>query len=155
MSNKIFQYLLIASVMVLPACWFGSESIPPLQKLQLVNLLDQELFNDCHITGSINVPFMQFEDYVAKLNKNTEVVVYCSDYQCLASGYAWQALHDAGFKNVWAYEGGMAEWYQAGLPVTGPAQQSYLKKNVAKPSTHSAVRVIELKELKEKLNISS
>ena len=53
---------------------------------------------------------------------------------------AAQKLKEMGFENVWAYEGGTAEWYQMGLkaegkyPVEGTCQASYLSAANEKPA---------------------
>jgi len=93
----------------------------------VINVLDPDLYNDCHIKGSINVPFEKLEHFAQELDHNTQVVLYCSNYKCTASGFGAHMLKKMGFEHVWAYEAGMAGWYQQGLPTEGPAHESYLK----------------------------
>jgi rhodanese-related sulfurtransferase len=118
--------------------------------LLVVNVLDKELYDDCHIKGSINVPFDEIENYAKNLDKNTEVVLYCSNYRCTASGFAAKSLTKLGFKNVWAYEAGMAEWYQNKLPVEGACKESYLQIKVPEYKNEE-IRVITTQELKNKI----
>lgn len=77
----------------------------------LVNVLDKEMFDDCHIKGSVNVPFEELETYAPKHwdKETTEIVVHCSNYKCSSSEAAYMTLTNLGFKKVWAYEGGVAE----------------------------------------------
>jgi len=95
-------------------------------QLLIINVLDPELFNDCHIDGSINVQFEQLESFASHLDHNTHVVIYCSNYKCTASLFGARLLKKMGFDHVWAYEAGMAGWFQQKLPSVGPAKQAYL-----------------------------
>src|SRR5918994_1129499 len=92
----------------------------------VVNVLDKELYDDCHITGSIHIPFNQLKKELSQQDKSREIVVYCSNYRCTSSHYAVKQLQDLGFGNAQVYEGGMAEWYQQGYPVTGAHAKGYL-----------------------------
>lgn len=99
--------------------------------LVVINVLDKQWYDDCHIKGSINVPLEAIETYAQQLDPEaSEIVLYCSNYFCTSSGYACKLLKNKGFKHVWAYEGGTAEWYQLGFPVEGPCEQEYLKKKI-------------------------
>lgn len=124
----------------------------------IVNVLDKEYYDDCHIQGSINVPFEQIESYAQSHwdKDTTEIVVHCTNYKCTASAAAWQKLHALGFKHVFAYEGGTAEARQVGIPVEGPCKETYLN-DFAKPTTQQstaeepAVVIISAQELKKKI----
>lgn len=122
--------------------------------LVVINVLDKEPYDDCHIKGSVNVPFTQLSAYAQNLDPETaEIVVYCSNYMCSTSGHACKQLMKMGFKHVWAYEGGTAEWYQMGLPVEGPCKNSYLTQKMTPPphDGESTVAVITAQELAKKL----
>lgn len=127
--KKLFAISLLA--ILLPGCWDSNSSDK--NKLLVLNILEPELYQDCHIAGSINVPLDELETYVRDLDLNRELVVYCSNYLCTASAYAAELLQKLGFKQVYAYEAGMAEWHQRGLPTTGPATQRYLNLSVSQP----------------------
>jgi len=103
-----------------------------MRKLIVINVLPEEHYQDCHIKGSINIPLDVLGPYAENLNKNITIVVYCASHQCSASRNAWHLLHDMGFENVMAYEGGMAEWYGQGLPVEGMCNNDYLKQSYEK-----------------------
>jgi len=126
----------------------------------IVNVLDKEYYDDCHIKGSINVPFENLKSY-AKANwdkDTTEIVVHCTNYKCTASAAGWEMLHALGFKKVFAYEGGTAEARQVGIPVEGPCKEGYLQdyEKVASTSDkkndgESSVVIISAEDLKKKL----
>ncbi len=69
-----------------------------------------------HIKGAKNLPTDVIDKEVKTLDKSKPVVVYCGGYTCPLSGYAAEKLSSLGFK-VFDYEGGIAEWSEAGLPV--------------------------------------
>lgn len=118
----------------------------------IINVLAKENYEDCHIKGSISVPYDQLEKYAQKLDKNQEIIVYCAHYQCPRSREAYKLLHKLGFKNVRAYEGGIREWFQLGLPVQGSCKADYLKEPNVKPSHAEAeIKTLSALELKKKL----
>jgi rhodanese-related sulfurtransferase len=127
--KKLFFISLL--VILLPGCWDKHNSDK--NKLLVLNILDSELYQDCHISGSLSVPLDDLETYVRDLDVNREIIVYCSNYLCTASAYAAELLQKLGFKQVYAYEAGLAEWHQRGLPTIGSAQQRYLNIVVAPP----------------------
>jgi rhodanese-related sulfurtransferase len=123
----------VSIVLLLSGCDNKQEQIVQEKQsgLIIINVLDKDWYDDCHIKGSINVPFFELDEFVKKLDtEKAEIVLYCSNYFCTSSIYACRHLKDMGFKKVWAYEGGIAEWYQLGLPVEGPCQRAYLAKSV-------------------------
>lgn len=82
----------------------------------LINVLPRETFNKQHIRTSINVPVAD-DDFVRKVeevvgDKNRKIVVYCANFDCDASPKAAQKLEDAGFTQVFDYEGGTEDWFE-------------------------------------------
>ncbi len=151
---------LISMLILLPACWpFDKvETEKRDEDLYVINVLDKESYEDCRIAGSINVPFDEVENFAKNLNRKSEVVVYCANYMCSASMSAAQKLKEMGFENVWAYEGGTAEWYQLGLkaegkyPIEGTCQASYLSAANERTSNEpTVVPIINADELHEKM----
>ncbi len=145
---------------LLPGCWpFGKKEMKQQkQTLYVINVLDKESYEDCNIAGSINVPFQDVESFAKDLDRATEMVVYCANYMCAASGSAAQKLKEMGFEKVWAYEGGSAEWYQLGskeqdkYPVHGSCKASYLTAANQKPEhTEADVLIISAQALREKM----
>lgn len=151
MIQKIISCaVLCIALYTLPGCF---EKKQTQESLYVINVLDEDLYKDCHIKGSIQVSMPEVEEFVKRLNKDTELVIYCSNYLCTASGAVADLLGDTGFTNVYAYEAGMAEWYQKGLPVDGPCKSSYLKKVMVDPGHEEAlkIKVISTEELFEKM----
>lgn len=119
--------------------------------MYVINVLSPEVYEDCHIKGSLNVPYDRLAEFVQDLPKDTELIVYCASYICPMSRRAWQLLKDKGFINVRAYEGGMAQWYSQGYPFEGPGEQDYLHDQYDQPIAHEKIATITMDELKKKL----
>ena len=129
-----YKSSLIALVFLLPSCtWWGQKThAAPTSGLIVVNVLDPEYYDDAHIAGSINISVDDLDKAAQQWDKDAEIIFYCTNYWCTSSGYAAGQLAKQGFKKVYAYEGGMAEWHQKGYPSEGPRTKSYLSK-VMKP----------------------
>jgi len=137
----------------LPGCWPGGAAKHT--GLVVVNVLDEPLYNDCRIASSINVSLDEIDLIEGKIEKNAEVIVYCSNTLCTASGFARDRMRTIGFANVRAYEPGTAGWYQAGLPTEGPCQQGYLTMKMGSAeSDQSTPDTISTQELAERLGVA-
>ena len=68
-----------------------------------------------HIPGSLNIN--DLEQAKELLNPEDDIIVYCSDTDCLDSRAAYHCLTQNGFKLVRRFSGGLA----AGLPLEGEA----------------------------------
>ena len=97
--------------------------------MYVINVLDKNFYDECHIKGSINVPFMEVERWAENIDKNAIIVTYCANYACTASGVAAQQLIKKGFTSVWAYEAGMHDWYKEQFPSVCPIKSSYLTQD--------------------------
>lgn len=93
-----------------------AQKIKNAQPVQIVNVLDPKFYNLGIIKGSKKIPLDQLDSRLRELDKNIEVVTYCASYDCPASGKAAEKLSTRGFR-VSAYEGGINEWKEAGLPI--------------------------------------
>jgi len=119
--------IFMSFILLFPACdWIQLKKSP---SFIVVNVLDTSFYNDCHIKGSIQVTFADLETYAHTHwdKEKTEVILYCGNYKCTASGAGAKMLRDQGFKKAYAFEGGTAEWVHKGYPVTGPCQEKYLE----------------------------
>lgn len=145
--------LLIFSMLFLSSCDFGGGAKKA--KLVVVNVLDKSLHDDCHIKGSVNVPFEQVQEYAAAhWPKDTELVFYCTNYKCSASGEAARQLKALGYEKVYAYEAGIAEWHKLGFAVVGTCSSPVLKdyerpEGLEEPTD---VTVLSSQELKKKID---
>lgn len=153
MIYRAFLYVIFLAL--LPACW--QSKIEKKSGLVIVNVLDKALYDDCHIKGSIHIPFEMIENEGQRLvDKDAHLVIYCSNYQCTSSEHAAKKLKKLGFADVAVYEGGMAEWYQRGLPVEGACKQPYLQRVSTRfPSQESSeIPVVTADELAARMGLS-
>ena len=84
---------------------------------RLVIALSDWAYQAKHIPGSIH--FATSRDALHALNKEDEIVVYCSDKNCIASRALGQLLERNGYTHVLHFAGGLEEWEQAGYPLEG------------------------------------
>lgn len=126
--------------------------------LVIVNVLDAKYHEDCHIKGSINVPIENLVEYADKHwdKDETQIVLYCGNYMCTASGAGAHELKGRGFKHVWAYEGGTAEWKHKGLPTEGICESGFLKsyeapEGYAEKAAAEADIIITAEDLQKKI----
>jgi len=95
-------------------------------ELIIINVLAETFYNDCHIKGSINIPFEKLLEKTSGWDKEKDVVVYCATAACPKSQKAYALLQDLGFFNLHEYPGGIHEWVQRGFETTGPCKLDYL-----------------------------
>lgn len=84
---------------------------------KLVFKLGEWQYRAMHIPGSILIDSP--EKIIGQIDKNDEIIVYCSSEKCYASIVAYHALENNGFTNVRRFAGGLDEWQQAGYPLEG------------------------------------
>ena len=84
---------------------------------KLVMVLSEWAYRAKRIPGSLNVNDPAKATSV--LDKSDEIVIYCSDENCPASKFAFEALTAAGYENVRRYAGGISDWEEHGLPMEG------------------------------------
>jgi len=97
----------------------------------VVNVLGARFHEDAHIAGSINAPLRFLQDQAYSWDRDKEIVVYCACKECDASIKAYKLLKYMGFKRVFAYEGGMRQWFQLGYPCGGLCKEDYLREPCA------------------------
>jgi rhodanese-related sulfurtransferase len=86
-------------------------------RVKLVMTLTEWAFRAKHIPGSLH--FNTPAEMLAALERNDEIIVYCSNPECLASVAAYHRLLEHGYTNVRRYAGGLVDWENAGLPLEG------------------------------------
>lgn len=97
--------------------------------LILINVLSQEHFIDCNISGSISIPLDELPSKVDSLDRSKKVIVHCASNECSASAQAYKILEEAGFTDLYDYKGGIREWIETGQEATnGICTTPYLKK---------------------------
>ena len=87
-------------------------------EITLIEVLDKESYEKFHIRGAIHIPLENIAaEAKERFDKEDEIVVYCSDYECKASPKAARKLDNLGFENVYHFRGGKKEWKEKGLPM--------------------------------------
>ena len=93
----------------------------------LIDVLSQASYEGRHLPNAKHVSANEddFMEKVANLvsNKEKTVVVYCSSFSCQLSPRAASKLVEAGYTNVYDFEGGLADWQDAGYPFDGEVAQ--------------------------------
>ena len=84
---------------------------------KLVNVLSDWAYRAKHIPGSLHINTV--EQGLQQLQKDDDIVVYCSDAACVASQWAYRILKMHGYQHVRRYAGGLNDWEQAGYLLEG------------------------------------
>lgn len=84
---------------------------------KLVMALGRWAFEAKHIPGSLH--FDTPDELYAAVAPEDEVVVYCSNVDCLSSVALYRELVRRGYRKVRRYAGGLLDWEDAGLPLEG------------------------------------
>jgi rhodanese-related sulfurtransferase len=84
---------------------------------KLIMALNRWAFDAKHIPGSLH--FDTPEQLRAAVRPDDEIVVYCSNVDCLSSVAVYRDLVRHGYTNVRRYAGGLIDWEDAGLPLEG------------------------------------
>jgi rhodanese-related sulfurtransferase len=153
-SKVILFSLTIFASFFFSGCWSSKSSNQTSEpKLVVINVLDKANFDDCHMTGSINVPFEMLEDKIKTLDKKDHYVLYCSNYACTAAPFAANLMKEAGFEHATFFPGGIVEWYQKGYPCTGPSTMDYLKEEnePLDEDDHLDALVVSIEDLKSQM----
>lgn len=89
--------------------------------LLLIDVLSEDSYVERHLPGAVNVPVgePEFINRVETLaqTKTRDIIIYCTDRDDRTSPLAAEQLRQAGFTRIVVFEGGMAEWRDAGLPL--------------------------------------
>lgn len=91
------------------------------EKFHLWNVLTKEFYKpESNIAGSQWIPVDTLTEKLAgeKVAVKAEtIVVYCGGPECPSSKQAAEKLSGFGYLNVLAYEGGLKDWAEGGLPL--------------------------------------
>ena len=92
-----------------------------LDKVKLVDALDEKLFDRSHVAGSVNIPMGQEKKLAKKLlpNKKDSIVVYCMNTKCHASDAVGNALSKLGYKHVSIYREGLMDLISSDFTIEG------------------------------------
>ena len=84
---------------------------------KLVMVLGEWAYRAKHIPRSLH--FDTIEEGLRALDREDDIVVYCSNPACVASIAAYKMLTENGYRNVRRYAGGLEDWEAAGYPLEG------------------------------------
>ena len=84
---------------------------------KLIMALNRWAYEAKHIPGSLH--FDTPDELYAAVKPDDEVVVYCSNVDCLSSVALYRDLVRRGYRNVRRYSGGLLDWEDARLPLEG------------------------------------
>lgn len=81
--------------------------------------LDLPYYESGHLPGAIALPLSRVVEIArARLHdRAAPIVVYCASSTCQNSGIAAAKLRELGYADVRVYQGGKADWKDAGLPL--------------------------------------
>ena len=97
----------------------AKELINSRDNLNVIEVLDENNFNNFHLPHARNVPLDDsFAENIqsAVPDKDAPVLIYCMDTECQASAKAASRMEELGYTNVYDYEAGKVDWKEAGLP---------------------------------------
>ena len=84
---------------------------------KLIMALNRWAFDAKRIPGSLH--FDTPEELYAAVSPDDDIVVYCSQVDCLSSVALYRDLLRRGYRHVRRYAGGLLDWEDAGLPLEG------------------------------------
>ena len=82
----------------------------------IVDLRNSELFNQGHITGSINIPFNNLSKRFNEIPENNKSIVLVCDMGNVSPN-AGELLKKEGYKDILILRGGVNEWKLQNLPL--------------------------------------
>jgi rhodanese-related sulfurtransferase len=90
----------------------------------LLDVLGPATYREGHIPGAENFPVMEINKKSAakRLDKDSNIVVYCGSFNCMASVKAAKELAKSGYR-VLDYKGGLREWIDKGNNLETPQGQ--------------------------------
>jgi rhodanese-related sulfurtransferase len=99
---------------------------------QLVEVLPRKSYEQAHLPGALHIGLRDLDEQAPeRLDRARPVIVYCADELCDMSPRAAARLEQLGFRQVYDYVPGKADWLAAGLPREGQAASVPLAQDVA------------------------
>lgn len=162
-QHYVIKTLLIVVALLASGCnLFTKKEVTGAQAPAMVvlDVNDDRIYQDAHIAGATHIPYDKIETldkHAQNWDKSKSIVVYCTNYMCLASKDVAKKLKALGFSDVRVYSGGVAEWHQLhqkdkGFQIEGPQQELYLKKELTPSQPEDATIVtISAQDLRKKM----
>lgn len=99
---------------------------------QLVEVLPSRQYEQAHLPGALHIGLRDLDQQAPeRLDADRPVIVYCADELCDMSPRAAARLEQLGFRQVYDYVPGKADWLAAGLRREGQAAGVPLAGDVA------------------------
>ena len=76
--------------------------------VEIVDLREEELYKEGHISGAINIPYEEFQDRYNELNQEKRIILICHTGRMGVESADF--LVEKGFDKVANFGGGMAVW---------------------------------------------
>ena len=85
----------------------------------LVEALPEMYYRDGHLPGARHLPHTDVATLADRVlpDKSAPIVVYCASATCQNSHIAAEKLATLGYRSVFVYAGGKADWKDAGFPL--------------------------------------
>lgn len=94
----------------------AQELQPIVTQVQLLDVREQEEFDEMHIAGCKLIPLGELNRRAeTELSKDRETIVYCA--HGVRSLQGLMLLRTLGFEKLRSLEGGICSWEEQGLPV--------------------------------------
>lgn len=95
-------------------------------RVAFIDARDEAEYITGFISGSINIPYYNFENHKQKLDnlsKEKPLVTYCAGTDCDLSILLANQLSKHGYKKVYIFFGGWLEWQNANYPIEHPSKE--------------------------------
>ena len=86
------------------------------EEFALIDARDSVQYAREHIPGAVNVPYVEIRAGGLLPPRDLRIVVYCSSETCPISQYAYQALDQLGYEEIYDMRAGLQGWKDAGFP---------------------------------------
>lgn len=91
-----------------------SDNADPEIGFALISTARRPEFLDQRIPGSLNIPLEEEEQIEKRFAKTKKIILYSGTESQTTASQAAATLEAMGFKDITVYEGGLADWEQAG-----------------------------------------
>ena len=116
--------LIIIFLLIYSSSTKGGKKISPQSLISLANdenafiidLRNSEIFNQGHITGSINIPFNNLSKRLNEISQNNKFIILVCDMGNVSPN-AGELLKKEGYKDLLILRGGVNEWKLQNLPL--------------------------------------
>lgn len=124
-----------------------------MNRQQIMRIVDKTPYGDCHILGTVTVPYDTLDDYVKKYPKDAELVVYCETDNSYLARQAALLLRALNYSNIFIYSDGMGYWHSLGFPTRGTCTCQKNNKQASKQEKINGVTELSAQELHAKMDI--